>query len=111
MKRNKISDMDLNNANTRWSEKEIKLLTDSLDKGIPLSRVSNALGRTLKSVEGKVYRMGKRSGVEMCTPEVKSPVSGGLKSNAKEFTKMAREIARRNGKRITMAMFFVEDLD
>lgn len=101
--------MDLRNANTRWTEKEIKLLRDSLEKGVPLSRVSNALGRTLKSVEGKVYRMGKRTGVPV--EEAKSPVGAGLKSNAKEFTKMAREIARRSGKRITMAMFFVEDLD
>lgn len=103
--------MDLRNANTRWTEKEVKLLRDSLEKGVPLSRVSNALGRTLKSVEGKVYRMGKRVGVPVDEPEVKSPVGAGLKSNAKEFTKMAREIARRSGKRITMAMFFVEDLD
>jgi hypothetical protein len=103
--------MELQNGFTRWTEKEIKLLIDSLDKGIPLTRVSKALGRSLKSVEGKVYRMGKRSGVEMSAPEVKSTVSGGLKSNAKDFTKVAREIARRNGKRITMAMFFVEDLD
>lgn len=101
--------MDLRNAGTRWTEKEIKLLRDSLEKGIALSRVSNALGRTLKSVEGKVYRMGKRVGVPV--EEAKSPVGAGLKSNAKEFTKMAREIARRSGKRITMAMFFVEDLD
>jgi len=103
--------MDLNNKGARWSEKETKLLRDSLEKGVPLTRVSNALGRTLKSVEGKVYRMGKRSGVPVDMPEVKSPVGAGLKSNAKEFAKMAREIARKNGKRITMAMFFVEDLD
>ena len=102
--------MDLRNANTRWTEKETKLLRDSLEKGVPLSRVSNALGRTLKSVEGKVYRMGKRTGVPV-EEDVKSPVGAGLKSNAKEFTKMAREIARRSGKRITMAMFFVDDLD
>ncbi len=30
--------------------------------------------------------------------------------NAKDLTKVARTIARKNGKRITMAMFFVEDL-
>ena len=110
MKQNKKSYMDLRNAGTRWTEKEVKLLRDSLEKGVPLSRVSNALGRTLKSVEGKVYRMGKRTGVP-AEEDAKSPVGAGLKSNAKEFTKMAREIARRSGKRITMAMFFVEDLD
>ena len=32
------------------------------------------------------------------------------RDNAKDLTKVARTIARKNGKRITMAMFFVEDL-
>jgi hypothetical protein len=32
------------------------------------------------------------------------------RDNAKDLTKVARGIARKNGKRITMAMFFVEDL-
>jgi len=32
------------------------------------------------------------------------------RDNAKEMVRVARGIARGNGKRITMAMFFVEDL-
>jgi hypothetical protein len=32
------------------------------------------------------------------------------RDKAKEMAKAARQIARANGKRITMAMFFVEDL-
>ena len=32
------------------------------------------------------------------------------RDKAKEMTGVARQIARANGKRITMAMFFVEDL-
>lgn len=33
-----------------------------------------------------------------------------VKDKSKRISKLAREIARANGKRITMAMFFVEDL-
>jgi hypothetical protein len=36
--------------------------------------------------------------------------SSELRDSAKAMTKVARQIARENGKRITMAMFFVEDL-
>ena len=33
-----------------------------------------------------------------------------IKDTSKKMTKLARQIARANGKRITMALFFVEDL-
>lgn len=36
--------------------------------------------------------------------------SNVTREHAKDITRSAREIARANGKRITMAMFFVEDL-
>jgi hypothetical protein len=42
--------------------------------------------------------------------EVADTQDSKVKDKAKTMTKLARQIARVNGKRITMAMFFVEDL-
>ena len=42
--------------------------------------------------------------------EVADTSDSKIKDKAKTMTKLARQIARVNGKRITMAMFFVEDL-
>ena len=33
------------------------------------------------------------------------------RDQAKEMARVARQVARSNGKRITMAMFFIEDLE
>lgn len=39
-----------------------------------------------------------------------NPPTGATRDAARDITKSARDIARANGKRITMAMFFVEDI-
>jgi hypothetical protein len=41
---------------------------------------------------------------------VVEPTPVTTRDKAKEMSAAARQIARANGKRITMAMFFVEDL-
>lgn len=38
------------------------------------------------------------------------PLVVNTREKAKEMSRAARQIARANGKRITMAMFFIEDL-
>lgn len=55
--------------------------------------------------------VAKRTAPIVAPPE--APVvnpSNVTREHAKDITRSAREIARANGKRITMAMFFVEDL-
>jgi hypothetical protein len=58
----------------------------------------------------------KSTGFNPATMEIQKSVAPAVnpsnvtREHAKDITRSAREIARANGKRITMAMFFVEDL-
>jgi hypothetical protein len=64
-------------------------------------------------VEVKVPKIKTSKGKEVKIPtgvsNVETPHSI-TREQAKDMSSAARQIARANGKRITMAMFFVEDL-
>lgn len=69
-----------------------------------IPKASTSKKKTSDVVEA-VKARAKEKGYEVAeTPDSK------VKDKAKSMTKLARQIARVNGKRITMAMFFVEDL-
>ena len=70
----------------------------------------------IESMVEKVKAKAKASGYSVIDEETpgetileKTDKGGKVKDKAKAMTKVARQIARSNGKRITMAMFFVED--
>ena len=67
-------------------------------------KVSTSKKKTSDVVEA-VKASAKEKGYEVADTS-----DSKIKDKAKTMTKLARQIARVNGKRITMAMFFVEDL-
>lgn len=66
---------------------------------------SSKLVRDLVKVAAKAKKITIPASNVVNVETAKTP-----RDNAKDLTKVARTIARKNGKRITMAMFFVEDL-
>jgi hypothetical protein len=98
-----------------WTVHEDKKMQNLLEKGVSLVEIAKRMGRTYQSVTSRRKRLKKESSVtvneiknvvdEVTVTEVKTP-----RDSAKDLTRVARGIARENGKRITMAMFFVEDL-
>jgi hypothetical protein len=78
------------------------------EEGASASEIGDALGRTRASVRTKRSRLldKKEEKAEVTKPS--EPVN--VRDNAKTLASVARQIARSHGKRITMAMFFVEDL-
>ena len=60
-------------------------------------------------VKAPVERKEARPILEASREEVR-PIGVSTRDQAKEMARAARQIARANGKRITMAMFFVEDI-
>jgi hypothetical protein len=117
----------LSSHKAKWAPQEISALRSMSEMGMSAKEIGHLLGRTpnavafQKSVHGIVQNKeakftGLRTMIEPSTgvktsptppaPEPKNP----MRNPAKEITRIARQIARENGKRITMAMFFVEDL-
>lgn len=101
-----------------WTKRDRKMLKELAKEGKSNSQIAEALGRTVgaisfqKSVMGikaPVDRKEARPILEDSREEVR-PTSASTRDHAKEMAKAARQIARANGKRITMAMFFVEDI-
>lgn len=114
----------LNNHNYEWSKSDRKTLKIMIKEGKTMKEIADVLGRTPAAVQYQKSAMGlvkKDKKVKMKTKEGKKievSVSASAVSKeemsprdkAKEMSSVARGIARSNGKRITMAMFFVEDL-
>lgn len=108
------------NSSIAWTKGDRKILKDMVKRGKSLKEIGEALGRSVgsvgyqKSVMGLVQKRVKtKGGKSVSVKEVKIPTGGESvtpRDNAKEMARVARGIARENGKRITMAMFFVEDL-
>ena len=112
------------NDSRLWSKGDRKTLKAMVKEGKTLKDIAEELGRTPAAVQYQKSAMGlvkKDKKVRMKTKEGKKievKVSAETISNtemsprdkAKEMASVARGIARANGKRITMAMFFVEDL-
>lgn len=115
------------NSGMTWTPKEIITLRELSERGSSNKEISEALGRSVSAISFQKAVRGIRKNketnfintktshtsvkvlevLEKQKPLVKHP----MKDPAKEITRIARQIARHNGKRITMAMFFVEDLD
>jgi predicted transcriptional regulator len=112
------------NDSRLWSKGDRKTLKAMVKEGKTLKDIAEELGRTPAAVQYQKSAMGlvkKDKKVRMKTKEGKKievNVSAEVlpdkemtpRDNAKELARVARGIARANGKRITMAMFFVEDL-
>lgn len=99
-----------------WTKKEIKILKSMSKEGKTNKEISEVLGRTPGAVGFRKSQMNikmktkvrSKSGQEV-SPAGPIPVVT-TRDQAKTMARAARHIARANGKRITMAMFFVEDL-
>lgn len=112
------------NDSRLWSKGDRKTLKAMVKEGKTLKDIAEELGRTPAAVQYQKSAMGlvkKDKKGRMKTKEGKKievNVSAEVlpdkemtpRDNAKELARVARGIARANGKRITMAMFFVEDL-
>jgi predicted transcriptional regulator len=114
------------NHNYEWSKNDRKTLKTMIKDGKSMKEIAEALGRTPAAVQYQKSAMGlvkkvKDKKIKMKTKEGKkievnvsasalSDVEMTPRDKAKEMASVARGIARSNGKRITMAMFFVEDL-
>lgn len=117
-----------NNA-TRWTKSDRKVLKGMVKEGKDTKEIAESLGRTpaailyQKSVMGLVTKPKSKkvkvksdkkmkAKTKSGTIEIAASISSGetLRDRAKDMASAARGIARANGKRITMAMFFVEDL-
>lgn len=116
---------------SKWTKQDRKTLKSMTKEGKAIKEISGALGRTPAAVvyqktqmglvgfvakkvkEAKSPKIKTSKGVEVKTSKSLVPVSTPTeitREQAKDMSSAARQIARANGKRITMAMFFVEDL-
>jgi len=115
------------NNGSAWTKSDRKTLKTMVKEGKAIKDIAAELGRTTAAVIYQKSQMGltkvtKSTKVvktakiqtkegklvaEVETPKIESV---STRDRAKEMTRAARQIARANGKRITMAMFFVEDL-
>ena len=114
------------NDSRLWSKGDRKTLKAMVKEGKTLKDIAEELGRTPAAVQYQKSAMGlvkkvKDKKIKMKTKEGRkievnvsasalSDVEMTPRDKAKEMASVARGIARSNGKRITMAMFFVEDL-
>lgn len=118
------------NNSAPWSKGDRKTLKSLVKEGKSTKEIADTLGRTPAAILYQKSEMGltvsKVKGkvkVKAETPKIKLKNKEGkkievapidpeptMRDNAKAMASAARQIARANGKRITMAMFFVEDL-
>jgi hypothetical protein len=117
------------NHNYQWTKNDRKQLKVMLKEGKTTKEIADALGRTPAAVLYQKSSMGLATTKKVKEKKVKMKTKEGKKievkvssevlpadsdkspvDKAKEMASVARGIARSNGKRITMAMFFVEDL-
>lgn len=112
----------VNNASV-WTKSDRKSLKSMVKDGKSIKEIADALGRTPAAVTYQKSTMGLSAAsfvkkikkenkvkIKTKTGEISMGVSESPRDKAKKMTSVARQIARANGKRITMAMFFVEDL-
>jgi hypothetical protein len=115
---------------SKWTKQDRKSLKTMTKEGKAIKEISDALGRTPAAVIYQKGQMGltkpKSIKVKAKIPKIKTSKGKEVKiptgvtqveapatitrEQAKDMSSAARQIARANGKRITMAMFFVEDL-
>ena len=109
------------NHNRDWTRGDIALLKTLVSQKKTTKEIAQIMKRTEAAIHNRKYQEGikvhgetpqqtKSPSHTVSEPEVMTTTSSELRDSAKAMTKVARQIARENGKRITMAMFFVEDL-
>ena len=115
----------LTSHRAKWAPQEISAVRQMSEMGMSSKEIGKLLGRTPNAVayQKSVFRISQNKDAKFtglritsesvavkpkaeAVPELKNP----MRDPAKAITRIARQIARENGKRITMAMFFVEDL-
>lgn len=116
------------NDSVKWSKTDRKTLKTMVKEGKTLKEIAEELGRSVGSVgyqksmmglsdsrtkkvkEPKEIKVKLPSGKKMSVKVASDEPVSTPKDKAKDLARVARGIARENGKRITMAMFFIEDL-
>lgn len=116
-----------------WTKSDRKTLKTRVKEGYTIKDIAAELGRTPAAVIYQKSQMGltkvtkstkvvknakvtktpkiqTKEGKVIAEVETQQVETVSTRDKAKEMAKAARQIARANGKRITMAMFFVEDL-
>lgn len=111
--------MRAGNKHKAWTNAEKKLLKTMTKDGKSIKEIANLLGRTSNAIAfQRIYlgcttpKMKKGRVAKVVERVVNKPVgiqSTATRDEARDMARAAREIARANGKRITMAMFFVEN--
>lgn len=100
-------------SRTEWNKENLATLKRLGDTN-HLYEAPKVLGCTENAARIKYGRVFKRGVVVKPVAEViktsVNPAASVTREQAKDMSRAAREIARANGKRITMAMFFVEEL-
>ena len=122
--------MITNKKGSVWTKSDRKTLKTMCKEGKSIEEISTELGRTPAAVVWQKSQMGlvKTQKIKFKTKSPKVKTSSGkevkiptvvshadtpqsiTREQAKDMTSAARQIARANGKRITMAMFFVEEM-
>jgi hypothetical protein len=104
-----------------WTKSDRKTLKTRVKEGKTIKDIATELGRTPAAVIYQKSQMGltkvtkgtkvrNKEGKVIAEVETQQVETVSTRDRAKEMARAARQIARANGKRITMAMFFVEDL-
>jgi hypothetical protein len=108
-----------------WTKSDKKSLKAMVKEGKSMKEIAGVLGRTpgavgyqktqmglttrkIKGSTEKKVKLKTKKGMIEVTASVAPETT--MRDKAKDMASAARAIARVNGKRITMAMFFVEDL-
>lgn len=103
----------------QWTSGDVALLKTLLNQGKTTKQIAKIMKRTEPAIHSRKTMLGLHTGTpkkgsHLSKGEVEVMESSGpnnsLRKEAKDLTSVAREIARKNGKRVTMAMFFIEDL-
>ena len=103
-------DLEKNGDNPKeWESSEYDKMKKMLREGKGKKRIAKELGRTVEDVMEKLKEENGISRPKEAEPDEEDS-STVTRDKARDMTRAARQIARSNGKRITMAMFFIEDL-
>lgn len=131
-----IKSVKVTNHNKSWTKDDLKNLKVMIKSGLTTKEIAKVMGRTAHAVgyqrtllskgsndrvSSKVrsevakavknVKVSKPSKVVKVVKESSVASPAGMRDAAKDMASAARQIARANGKRITMAMFFIEDID
>ena len=66
---------NIKRAHSNWTDSEVQLLIDSINKNVTINDIANLLGRKFKQVECKVYRMGGLKSIKKMPANAEKPVA------------------------------------